>query len=395
MTTQRTAFFTQLEMQFAQRVRSDAQKSAWQRFCALGLPQKSEESYRYLSLQSLYAASFAFPQANAHGKKEDILPHCQGALLVFINGFFVETWSDLSLLPPDSFTWEMGSHDVENEKDPMAALCAALCCESRRFVVHKDPGVPIHILHVMQGKEPTFVPLRFEIDVRSGVSVQCIFSSHGLGESHSHCSLATVICSLEENAKMQLIEDRTHWKEGISFDQYRFTLKKKSALRCKHLSYGGVLARREILVQLLGEESVLEWLGCDRLKGRAQMHSHVHVAHKAPCASSMQRFKGVLWDQAQLSFEGKITVARGAQKTDAYQRSDSLLLSPQAVAKTKPNLAIYADDVKASHGTTIAKVDPLQIFYFQSRGVSSAQAEELIAQGFCRDVVVEGKNAIS
>ena len=111
------------------------------------------------------------------------------------------------------------------------------------------------------------------------------------------------------------------------------------------------------------------------------------VEHAAPHARSLQKFKGVLKDTAQSSFEGKIFVRPEAQKTEAYQLNHNLLLSEGAIAHAKPNLEIFADDVKASHGATFAQVDEEQLFYLKSRGISAEVASQLLIGGFMQEMI--------
>jgi Fe-S cluster assembly protein SufD len=123
------------------------------------------------------------------------------------------------------------------------------------------------------------------------------------------------------------------------------------------------------------------------LQGGSQAHTHVFVEHAAPHARSLQKFKGVLKETSQSSFEGKIFVRPEAQKTEAYQLNHNLLLSEGAVAYAKPNLEIFADDVKASHGATFAQVDDEQLFYLKSRGISTDVASQLLIRGFMQEMI--------
>jgi Fe-S cluster assembly protein SufD len=123
------------------------------------------------------------------------------------------------------------------------------------------------------------------------------------------------------------------------------------------------------------------------LQQASQSHTHVFVEHAAPHARSLQKFKGVLKDIAQSSFEGKIFVRPVAQKTEAYQLNHNLLLSEGAIANAKPNLEIFADDVKASHGATFSQVDEEQLFYLKSRGLSSMDATQLLIRGFMQEMI--------
>jgi Fe-S cluster assembly protein SufD len=138
---------------------------------------------------------------------------------------------------------------------------------------------------------------------------------------------------------------------------------------------------------LLGQQANAELFGLSFLEQGRHSHVHVHMDHSAQGAQSYQKFKNVLLDRSRASFTGKIHVRRPAQKTQAYQLTQSLLLSPQVMTFAKPNLEIFADDVKASHGATIAQLDEEQMLYLQTRGISKEIAKDLLTQGFCQEML--------
>ena len=140
-------------------------------------------------------------------------------------------------------------------------------------------------------------------------------------------------------------------------------------------------------VHLAEENSEAQLYGLARLHGETESHIHATVEHIAPHTRSRQHFKSVLQDRSRVSFEGKIRVLPAAQKTEAYQLNNTLILSDAASANAKPNLEIFADDVKASHGATVGQLDQEQIFYFRSRGLGLEQSKALLIHGFCKEIL--------
>jgi Fe-S cluster assembly protein SufD len=138
---------------------------------------------------------------------------------------------------------------------------------------------------------------------------------------------------------------------------------------------------------LLEEGSEVHFKGLDNLSGNLEAHTHILIEHKAPHCISRQHFKKALREQSLSSFEGKIYVHPEAQKTEAYQLNQNLILSDGAKANAKPNLEIFADDVKASHGATFSQMNEEEIFYFRARGLSLKEAKSLLFEGFCRELV--------
>jgi Fe-S cluster assembly protein SufD len=123
------------------------------------------------------------------------------------------------------------------------------------------------------------------------------------------------------------------------------------------------------------------------LNEKRESHIHVLIDHQAPNCRSFQLYKGVVNDFSRSSFEGKILVRQAAQKTDAFQLNNNLLLSDRAHADSKPNLEIFADDVKASHGATVGQLDEEQLFYMQTRGFSKAEAQNMLVYSFSKELL--------
>lgn len=155
------------------------------------------------------------------------------------------------------------------------------------------------------------------------------------------------------------------------------------------LTSGAGLSRNQIHVELLGEQANCYLNGINLLSGKEQGDTTITVEHQAPHCESKQNYRSVVTDQATGTFQGKVHVHQIAQKTDGYQLSNTLLLSQQATMNTKPELEIYADDVKCSHGATSGRIDDEALFYLRSRGIPEAEARALLIQAFVSEVLEE------
>jgi Fe-S cluster assembly protein SufD len=150
---------------------------------------------------------------------------------------------------------------------------------------------------------------------------------------------------------------------------------------------GAASVRQDFQVALKGENGEAFLNGVWMLKEKREAHVHVIVDHQAPNCHSNQMFKGVLDDNSRSSFEGKILVRSEAQKTDAYQLNNNLLLSNACLAQSKPNLEIFADDVKASHGSTVGQLNKEQLMYMRMRGIPEKEARALLVFGFMEQII--------
>jgi Fe-S cluster assembly protein SufD len=170
--------------------------------------------------------------------------------------------------------------------------------------------------------------------------------------------------------------------EGIQLLKLRFDLAKDARVEFLSVSTGSRLARLAIEAVLSAPGAEVDLRGATAVSGSNRAHRHLRVRHAAPDCTSKQLFKAVVPGAGRSSVDGTVIVDRGAQRTDARQLLQHLLLSPDGRADAKPRLLIHADDVKCSHGATVGRTDPAQKFYLLSRGLSPAEADRLLTQAF-------------
>lgn len=185
----------------------------------------------------------------------------------------------------------------------------------------------------------------------------------------------------QENSDEAIVTHNTHieMEEGASYEAFTFTT-------------GASLSRNQIHVDIKGSNALCRLNGVNMLDGSELADTTITVDHHAPNCNSFQNYRSVATDKAIGVFQGKIHVHQIAQKTDGYQMAKSLLLSGQATINTKPELEIYADDVKCSHGATTGRLDEEALFYLQSRGIPKNQARNLLIQAFVNEVIEEISN---
>ena len=366
----------------------------WNQFKKLGLPTKNSSTFRYLPLREFYEASFALPVKRPIDARSD-------ATIVFVDGEYRAELSNLSALPKSvvalplseamrSYAGFLSQRLAIEESTPFAALNGAFCPEGLFFYVPRNVEVtaPIHCLHLITAEEgeSLICSPRLHLVVGSGATL------HWIARTEQRASASCWInqyldISIDEGASFHYTPFRARMEKSWTFDTLRATIKQKGSLKSIGVTTGGRCHFQQAYVSLLGEESSVELQGLSYLSGNQQAHTHVVVDHQAPNTRSNQLFKGVLSDHALSSFEGKILVRQAAQKTEAYQMNNHLILGNRAQAKSRPNLEIFADDVKASHGATVTQVDEEQLFYLKTRGITQEAAKELLIQGFCKEVV--------
>jgi Fe-S cluster assembly protein SufD len=185
----------------------------------------------------------------------------------------------------------------------------------------------------------------------------------------------------QQNSNDAVITHNTHvvMEEGAQYESFTLTS-------------GAHLSRNQIHVDMMGANALARFNGVNILNGAQQGDTTITVEHQAPHCESFQNYRNVVDDKANIVFQGKVHVHQVAQKTDGYQMAKSLLLSQQGTVNVKPELEIYADDVKCSHGATTGQMDEEALFYLQSRGITKGEAQSLLIKAFVSEVVEEVSN---
>jgi Fe-S cluster assembly protein SufD len=380
---------------------------AWDHYLELGLPSRKSEAFNYIKFSHLFNQSFSSPKVCSVTEQEIdacLYPECKNSALVFINGFFQPSLSRLSALPArlvilslaealksyGTFITNYWAKSLQEETDPFASLNAAL--HSNGCFVYLPPKTvietPIQILNLVKvDAEPMLILPRLHLFAGAQSQANLYVKQCYFGEQKSFINMA-VEMSIEEDAHITYTQDsRFNLNSVWHFDALRAILKRNSTLKTIHMTNGSASVRHDYRVALAGENAEALLNGVWMLESQREAHAHVLIDHQAPNCRSMQLFKGVLNDISQSSFEGKIYVRQAAQKTEAFQLNHNLLLSDKASAHSKPNLEIFADDVKASHGATVGQLEDEQLFYMISRGLEKKTAKNLLIQGFCKDVL--------
>lgn len=378
-------------------------KKAWDHFLHLGLPSRQNDLYRYIKLRQLYNSPLQFASVPTVNIDEFILPECQNSVIVFVNGAYQHSLSRISSLPQKlvivSLDQALRTYGtllnnsfakmLREENDPFAALNGAL--HPQGLFIYVPPKVvieqPIQLLHFISTEQSALLMPRVHLFAGSQSEIRLV-ATQEYGSQTKVCTNQVIEMALEEDAKVRYTkvlgrEPSDSW----NFDALRATLKRNSNLNTVQVTKGSATVRQDARVILTGENAEAMLNGIWMLEGNREAHTNILIDHQAPHCRSFQHFKGVLGGTSRSSFEGKIMVRKEAQKTEAFQKNPNLLLSERAHADSAPNLEIFADDVKASHGATVGQLDQEQMFYMKTRGILAEEAKRLLVNGFCQEIL--------
>ena len=383
----------------------DQRQAAIKVFENIGFPGQQEEDWRYTPLKSLTGRSL---QINV-GKEEpdlDVGRYLIGGLdshrLVFIDGQFSPQNSNVSdlddLVVVDSFEQVVSQNSPRKVASVLAefpldhgfaALNVAFSKDGYVVDIPDNTSIekPVEIVFIAADSEFAAQP-RNVINLGKHCKAQVVERYVSLSGTRSLVNSTTSV-TLDAGAKLDCYLVQTLQNDASQIATVDANQGRDSVLRCFTMSLGGQVVRNNLRIALNAEGAHCDMLGLYNTGGKQHIDNHTTVVHRAPHCSSRELYKGVLDQRSRSVFHGRIKVEPGAQKTDASQSNNNLLLSANAEVDTKPQLEIYADDVKCAHGATIGQIDQNSLFYLRSRGIDEDAARALLTFAFLNDVLEE------
>ena len=383
----------------------DIRREALSFFAEKGLPHKKVEAWKYTSLKDIQATNYTLWQPT-HAKKtfapEVLHPYwIEGShLLVFVNGFFSAEMSNtdganftvtplLEALHKGGVSFVSKYFNADTEKgDVFTALNTAYAAEGVYIEVPKGKVVekPIQLLYLSDSTVPTCYQPRNIISVGENAELKVIEMHHNLCEQQVLTNAVTEVF-VAKDAHLDYYKLQNDKLNASLIDNTYISQEAQSHASVHTFSFGGTLTRNNLNFYHHGEylESTLK--GLSILQGTQHTDHYTLVNHAQANCESHQDYKSIVNGEATNVFNGKIMVEQIAQKTNAYQQNDNILLSEKATVYTKPQLEIFADDVKCSHGCTVGSLSPESLFYLQTRGIGKKEASALLTYAFANTVL--------
>ena len=383
----------------------DVRATALAELGATGLPTPRREDWRYTDLKPLVDAELDFaprrPDTTAIAAADRALAEhgvAAGApRLVFVDGHLVRQLGsvdpssgievrdlDAYLLQPEAIR---GAR-VSTAAHPLAALNTAYAQSGAWLRVADDARIaaPLAIVLIASGAQKLVAQPRLVVDIGRGADVTIVQHVLDAADSDGWLNVVTDI-ALAEDSKLSFYRVQEHGYSHAHTSLLAVDLAARASASLGLIDLGGRLVRNDIDVKLRAPGAALDLYGL-LLAGEGQhVDDHTRIDHIAPETRSTEAFRAVIGRRGRGVFNGKVVVHRGARGIDARQTSDNLLLSDQAEIDTKPELEIYSDDVKCSHGSTVGELDAEQLFYLRSRGIDEAHAREILTTAFAATVL--------
>ncbi len=372
--------------------------AALERVGVLTVPTLRDEDWRFTDISLLTKVSFHPVRTAINLQAADIQRfHIAEAAtrLVFVDGIFapqlsnidVDSGAVVSNLAAGGGTYAAHlGHHAEFHTNVFAALNTAFLHDGALIVIPRDIAVatPIHVLFIATQKYVASYP-RCLLLAESGSAVTVIEDYVALQEEAYFTNAVTEI-SLADNAHVDHIRVQREGAQGFHIANCAVALASASNYHSVSVALGARISRYNLNVQMSeGGECAVDGLAL--ISERQLADTHTCIDHTQPHGISRQLHKCIVGDSAHAVFNGKIMVRQGAQRTDSQQSSRTLLLSGRAQVDTKPQLEIFADDVKCTHGATVGQLDEEEVFYLKSRGLSDTTARNLLTYAFGAEII--------
>lgn len=386
----------------------ELRQQALRHFTATGFPGPKDEEWKYTRVRALAETAFApvVSSSAAVGLDECgeyLLTPMSCFRLVFVDGYFMPGLSEPQELPrgavvgslASSLKWQAESFRpvlgvyADYKHQPFTALNTAFMADGAYLYLPAGTVLtkPVHLLFITTGRSEAVVTHPRNLIVLEPESKLTVIEHYaGLNDSVYFTNAVTEIV-MKKGTQLEHIKLQEEAVKSFHIATVQVQQEQDAQFCSRNLALGGRLARNDINSVLAGEGAECTLEGLYALNGERHVDNHTRIDHEQPHTTSQEYYKGILDGKSRAVFNGKVVVHPHAQKVDAHQANRNLLLSEGAEVDTKPELEIYADDVKCAHGATVGQLDKDQVFYLRSRGLEEGAARQMLTSAFAGEIV--------
>jgi Fe-S cluster assembly protein SufD len=391
-------------------VMNNARTSAFEKFQKAGIPSRKAENYKYTDLRPVFQNNFSVvpryieQSVDLHTIFNCDVPQLNTHIVLLINGWYYGRNRRVGDLPEgvicSSLQHAANNHPQLVEKlydqlasestDPMSNLNTTFAKDGLFFYVPDNVTIdkPIQIINLLYAKENTFAVQRNLFVMGKNSEAKIVFCDHTLNDNFYILNNLTE-CYVDADARFGFYSIQNQHNGAANNTHFYASLKRNANLDSSTVTLNGGIIRNNIKVKLEGEHANAVVNGLTLADEKQHVDNFTSIDHIAPNCTSNQLFRNILDDQSSGVFTGQIHVHRDAQKTEAFQQNNNVLMSEQAEMNTKPQLVIDADDVRCSHGATVGRIDEDALFYLRARGIGEKEARLMIMFAFAEEVLAQ------
>ncbi len=369
---------------------------------AKGLPTRKDEDWKYTSVKILNDNAFLPAEIVKLSPSLKTIKVIQEKLnpafinLVFFNGQLNKSLSAMDELPAGArFTENKDFHNAEGFKDSFVALNAAYFTKNYSLEILPNTSVDkvVNFLFYCSAEDGPAVMVNTQITLKVGTHSSLKFVESYFGQKDARYFVnSQVRVEVQESAKLVAIRIQAEGSQAVNVGRTIFTLGKASQLHNLVFSSGSLLSRHDLELALNATEAFAIVDGVYIAKDHQHVDNTTTIDHQVGACNSTQHYKGILAENSRGVFNGKVCIRHGAMRATSEQLNNNLLLSREAEADSKPQLEVYADDVKASHGSTVGQLDREELFYLESRAISPEIAISMMSLGYASELIYKLEN---
>ncbi len=377
-------------------------EKSFEQFKLAGLPTRKEEAWKYTSLTEFkdipWQSALNEEAALTHDQMQEVSKNLPAEFynLVFVNGFLNQTLSDD--LSDDILISELETADITaNEKHVEAHLLnlansfldKKLCIKIKS---HKSFEKPLQIVIVQSSKASVYLSEKISVEVGENAELSLVVNTFSFANSTADALNVNLSLTIEKSARVKFVQVQNEDLNSFHFSQVEINLGSQVQFQSLAMSLGSKLTRNYLHLNFLGKNSSAGVFGLTILDAKQHVDNYTFIQHSIGENESVQHYKSILSGASQSVFRGRVRIEPDAQKANSEQLNNNLLLTREASANSIPQLEIYADDVKAGHGSTMGQLNKDEIFYFLSRGINQFQAVKMLSFGYAQELIFKFEN---
>jgi Fe-S cluster assembly protein SufD len=371
-------------------------------FVQAGLPTKKVEAWKYTSLTEFKNIEFKNADEGeellTHEQLQEISKNLPSEFynLVLVNGILNATLSDdlsddVQILEVESSDFNTSAQHVENQ---MLNLTQAFLSKKIKIEIkkHKIFPKPLQIVFVQASKGSIFSSEKVDIHLQEKAELTLLVNSMSFANATADALNLTMQITLDNAANLKLIQLQNEDLLSYHFSQIEVSIKSNCHFQALAMSLGTLMTRNYLHLNFLGQQSYAASYGLTILDSKQHVDNYTFIQHTIGENQSVQHYKSILSGASESVFRGRVRIEPDAQKAHSEQLNNNLLLTREAQANSIPQLEIYADDVKAGHGSTIGQLNKEEIFYFLSRGINQFEAVKMLSYGYAKELIFKFDN---
>lgn len=376
---------------------NETRQAAFDSFTKQGLPTKKEEAWKYTSLSDFKSILWQLADESeadlTHDQMQEVSKQLPSEFLnfVFVNGVLNRTLSDdaellFEVVDVESEDLAVSDQNVEQK---LLNLARAFLAKKIKLTLpkHKVITQPVQIVFVQSSKNSVYTSEKIEVTMEENSEMKLLVHSMSFVNSSADAMNIEIECKLAPSARLSLAQLQNEDRDSFHFSQVHARLAERAQFKMLAFTLGNKMTRNYLDVQFAGQGAEATLLGLGVIDQQQHLDNYTFIQHRTGANSSHQHYKSILSGESHSVFRGRVLIAPDAQKANSEQLNNNLLLTRQCQADSIPQLEIFADDVKAGHGSTVGQLNKEEIFYFLSRGINQYEAVKMLSYGFAQELI--------